>query len=216
MISVRIDLRDVADHHNRLTITSPTHHICRVEANKNINKVSLCWIDDQTRLGELIVATPVNVVAAIFLRTVGTQKELLVGGGTIVCWDSPLVLTGNEIWWQHGPVHIMALNGPVHHSVLLGMVRPPSRNSPGRHAAVLVEEAAPGTTVRIKCTMPRYLSEKALHKAVTTKCIGHSTTAIGHFPLQAEPAHVMSCQCTRHTDISPATFPMTVERPALR
>ncbi len=159
--------------------------------------------------------TPVNIVAAIFLRAVGTQKGRLIGG-TIVCWDSPLVITGNEIWWQRGPVHVMALNGPVHHWVLLGMVRPPSKNSAGRHAAVLFEEAAPGTTIRIKCTMPHYLSKKALHKAVTTRCKGHFTTAIGHFPLQAEPALVMSCQCTRQTDFSPLMFPMTVEYPALR
>jgi hypothetical protein len=79
-------------------------------------------------------------VAVISPCALGSKEELLVCGGTIAWKDSPLILTHDGICWQHGPIHVVALNGPVHHSVMLGLVRPPSRNSTGKHAAVFVKE----------------------------------------------------------------------------
>ena len=92
VVVVCVNLRDVSDHDNRLTVTGPAHHFALVDVDKNINKVSYHRIDDPSRLRQLIVPTPINVVPAIFLCAVRGQKELLIRRSTIVQRDSPLVI----------------------------------------------------------------------------------------------------------------------------
>ena len=59
VVVVCVNLRDVSDHDNRLTVTGPTHQ------------------------------TPINVMSSpIFLGTVSNKKELLIRGSTKVRRDS--------------------------------------------------------------------------------------------------------------------------------
>jgi hypothetical protein len=82
-----VNLHDIPDHDNRLTVLEITNHFSVVDDNIDVNKVSLGRINYPARLWNRIVVCTIDVVAAIFPSTVGTKQVELVLGSTIVRRD---------------------------------------------------------------------------------------------------------------------------------
>ncbi|KAI2509977.1 hypothetical protein MHU86_4403 [Fragilaria crotonensis] len=82
VVIVSVDLSDIPDHDNRLAIPCPVTN--RVDINHHINKVVVHGIDDPTRIRQLVVKIPGNIVPSIFPSTGRRRKPLLVLGSQIV------------------------------------------------------------------------------------------------------------------------------------
>jgi hypothetical protein len=196
---VRINLGDVPDHDDGLTVREP------FDNNININEVRIVRINDPDRRGQIVVVAAVNVVPAIKLCTAGSFEFVPEFVSAVIGRDGPKVNASNEIRWQRRQFRITALDGPVHHPILLGTERVPSGDSPGRYTAVAIV-----TRAEIRIEPP--------HKAVTAEGVRRKIVLRCPLllPLQAEPAHVVRSQCARHTGIPNVTVPVTVEHTALR
>ncbi len=79
-----------------------------------------------------------NVVPAIKLCTVGSFEFVPEFVSAVVGRDGPKVNARNEIRWQRRQFKITALDGPVHHPILLGTKRAPRGDPEGRFTAVAV------------------------------------------------------------------------------
>ena len=93
---MRINLRDITDHDNGLTIRNANY------ANVNVDEVGLVRVDDPAGVRNIIVVAAINVVPAIKLCTTRCLKLVPEFVSPVVRGDVPTVNASNEIWWQPG------------------------------------------------------------------------------------------------------------------